>query len=106
MPAALDDAALGSVIRSFGSSAKLGIKALTAEDAAYGEPDQLAAFLHSHERVLRLAIRSIFLDATASDVLRQYGRLIDSPELPIGRQQGVLGSRAPGQAEEARFFCV
>ena len=36
MPAALDDAALGSVIRSFGSSAKLGIKALTAEDAAYG----------------------------------------------------------------------
>ena len=40
-PAPLDDATLASVIRSFKSSAKQGLKALQQEDEAFSDPAEL-----------------------------------------------------------------
>ena len=112
-PAPLDDEALSSVIRSFKLSPKQGIAALKQEDAAYTEPAELARFLHAHERILRLAIRSLFLERSSGfnrQLLDQYARLVDAPEIPIGRVHGslefVFRPDAAESTEASSSFCV
>ena len=108
-PAPLDDGTLASVIRSFCSGAKFGIKALQQEDAAYSDPAELAKFLHAHERILRLSIRAIFLDRgsdLSKQVLQEYGKLVDGREVPVGRVQGALESFAPVTFEASETFAI